>query len=305
MVLVFGKAQRLALIIGAGSIGLRHAALLDRMGFSIHFVTQRKDLSFLTYSSIESAVQENRYDYIIIANETAKHYQTLRALSHQAYSGAVLVEKPLFHKYMDLKSLPFPVYVGYHLRFHPLLQRLKSVIEHEPVLSVHAYVGQYLPSWRKDRPYHECYCAKKSEGGGVLRDLSHELDYLCWLLGPVQACGALMGNDGSLNIETEEVAGILLACQRCPVVSLQMNYYDRTPRRELIFNARDHTYKIDFIHGLWSDGDEHSVLNRDYNQPYIDMHQAILNAQGKEVCSFEEGLSIVQLIERLEVSCVS
>ena len=43
--------------------------------------------------------------------------------------------------------------------------------------------SSFLPSWRKNIDYQSSVSAKKSLGGGVLLELSHEIDYLIWLIG--------------------------------------------------------------------------------------------------------------------------
>ena len=40
----------------------------------------------------------------------------------------------------------------------------------------------YLPNWRKNIPYYLSNSADK-KGGGVLLELSHEIDYLTWIFG--------------------------------------------------------------------------------------------------------------------------
>ncbi|MFX7793064.1 Gfo/Idh/MocA family oxidoreductase, partial [Acinetobacter baumannii] len=44
-------------------------------------------------------------------------------------------------------------------------------------------IGQYLPDWRPTKDYRETVSAKTELGGGVLLELSHELDYAQWILG--------------------------------------------------------------------------------------------------------------------------
>ena len=48
------------------------------------------------------------------------------------------------------------------------------------VFNINIISNSYLPKWRK-RDYRTSYSSSKSQGGGVLLDLSHELDYLTWI----------------------------------------------------------------------------------------------------------------------------
>ena len=42
-------------------------------------------------------------------------------------------------------------------------------------------------------------------------DLIHEFDYLYWLCGPVETIASISTNSGALQIETEDVAEVMLA----------------------------------------------------------------------------------------------
>ena len=44
------------------------------------------------------------------------------------------------------------------------------------IYSIRCDVGQYLPNWRADKNYSKSVSAKKDLGGGVLLELSHELE---------------------------------------------------------------------------------------------------------------------------------
>ena len=50
-------------------------------------------------------------------------------------------------------------------------------------MSTTVLCGSYLPSWRKNIIYNKSYSSDKKKGGGVLLDLSHEIDYITWILG--------------------------------------------------------------------------------------------------------------------------
>ena len=143
-----------ALVIGYGSIGARHARLLEEIHCHTAVVSKREVDFPLSYIELTEALTVERPEYVVIANATNQHYETLQSLAALGYTGTVLVEKPLFGNEIKLPSLPFRnTFVAYNLRFHPIIQRLKTLLEGEEVLSVQAYVGQYLPDWRPTTDY--------------------------------------------------------------------------------------------------------------------------------------------------------
>jgi predicted dehydrogenase len=227
------------LIIGYGSIGERHARILNDLGHRVSIVSRhaRKtaiDSPFEWHCNIETA-SVNKFEYIVVANRSNEHFDTLCELSQRGFDGTLLIEKPLFEKsYPIPANLKATTFVAYNLRFHPLLERLRSLLAGQRLIAVQARVGQYLPDWRPGSDYRSHYSAKRREGGGVLTDLSHELDYLTWLLGDWQNLTARGGKFSDLEIDSDDVFTLLWETERCPVVSLTMNYLDTTLLREFI-----------------------------------------------------------------------
>ena len=240
------------LIIGYGSIGKKHARILTSMKNKIGILSRRNIDEFETHKTLNDAISVLNPEYIIISNNTSEHFETLNNLIEIKFSGKILVEKPLFNFFPKELDHDFSnVYVGYNLRFHPLIIKLKDELQDEKVISLQAYVGQYLPDWRTNRDYTLSYSSKKDEGGGVLRDLSHELDYINWIFGKWIKLSALGGKYSNLNINTEDVYSILFETQKCPVCSLQLNYLDRCSRRNIIVNTPDNVYEIDLVNNIF------------------------------------------------------
>lgn len=287
------------LIIGFGSIGKRHANVLKQLNYSIYLITQQKTDEFISYRFISEAFLHNNYDYIVIANATYLHDETLKQVLSYHAKGAILVEKPLFSSKRTLTSPnDVPIYVGYNLRFHPIIQRLKSILMGQKIISFLVRVGQYLPIWRSDTDYRRSYSSKKSLGGGVLRDLSHELDYSTWICGDCVEVTALGGKFSQLEIDSDDTYSILMRCQRAKSVSIHMDYLSRILRREIIVQTNEHTYFADMIqHTLSIDGniENFSVINT-----YEKQHQSILQNDHTNLCHYSDGLKVVHLIDKIE-----
>src|SRR5687767_10222466 len=114
-----------ALVIGYGSIGQRHARLLAEMGCQVA-VASRRAIEFTPhYIELRKALAEWQPAYVVVADRTSEHHQTLKVLASQGFHGRVLVEKPLFDRLLPLPANSFSVQVVvYNLRCHPLLLRL-------------------------------------------------------------------------------------------------------------------------------------------------------------------------------------
>lgn len=290
-----------ALVIGYGSIGSRHARILAELGCRTAVVSSRPVHVETLFADIEEAFQSMRPGYVVVASETSRHAEDLAGLASCAFKGTLLVEKPLFHELPEnLPRVSASTYVAYNLRFHRLVARLRELLKHESILTVQAYAGQYLPLWRPERDYRNVYSASQKAGGGVLRDLSHELDLLNWLLGGWQKMTALGGHYSSLEITSDDTFAILMSTNRCPVVSLQLNYLDRIGKRRILVNTDGHTFEADFTTGqLLIDGQaEEYRVDRDHT--YREMHRALLGGDTGTACTFAEGLEVVKMISAAE-----
>ncbi|MFH2060662.1 MAG: Gfo/Idh/MocA family oxidoreductase [Pseudomonadota bacterium] len=294
-----------SIVIGFGSIGQRHARLLKELGLGVSLVTKRKVSQFQTFTDVGAALAAKKADYVIVCNQTFEHYQTLRQLEERSFSGIVLVEKPVFEKVYPSHSWPFQVVVGYNLRFHPIIKRVADLVKDKLLYSLHVYCGQYLPSWRKDRDYRSSYSACQKKGGGVLRDLSHELDYVTMIAGHWQRLAATGGKVGNLEIDSDDLFAFLIQTTKCPAVTLQVNYLDLEPRREIILNAYNLSLKADLIAGTIEWGNINTRMDKETypvlpDQTYIDQHTAVLNKDFNRLCSISQANGILKLIHASE-----
>ena len=171
-----------ALIIGFGSIGKKHFLALKTLGFEVSVVSKSANESlfkdfgeFEIYRSLKG-LDLSEFELFIIANITIKHYKTLQFLDKRLKNKSILVEKPLFEK-----SYPFKesgrnhIFIAYLLRFHLVILTLKELLRGDKPYFASLECDSYLPKWRAV-DYRQNYSAKKELGGGVLLDLSHEID---------------------------------------------------------------------------------------------------------------------------------
>jgi predicted dehydrogenase len=173
------------------------------------------------------------------------------------------------------------------------------------VISAQAYVGQYLPYWRPDNDYRKFYSAHKSEGGGVLRDLSHELDFVNWLLGGWKSVSAVGGHFSDLEIDSDDMFLLILEMENCPVATIQLNYLDRAIHRHLIVNTNLHVYQLDFIKKTFQKNGNTESFSFDRNHSYLMQHQAILDNNFQCLCSLKEGEDVMRIIHAAEMSAYS
>lgn len=293
------------LIVGYGSIGQRHFKNFSDLDCEVSIVSRRQlAIEAKVYSSLEESLILYKPDIVFVCNETYLHAESLKVLKAQNFSGLIIVEKPIFDlkfsNYEDFINLN--IRVSYNLRFTSLLQYLKRELLDKKVVSAQVYVGQYLPTWRKNVDYKTTYSADESKGGGVLLDLSHELDFCSWLFGHVQGLFSLSGKWSDLEINSIDTCGIIARFEKCPMVDLQLNYTDRKVQRYLTLTTLDSTYKVDFISKQVFKNKDEVQLEHEATDSYAKMSYDILYNAGKSLTSYSESVHLMKVMNAVMLS---
>jgi len=137
-------------------------------------------------------------------------------------------------------------YVAYNLRFHPVVQKLKEAMATLTFQHLRATCSSYLPNWRPQRQVRETYSAHARMGGGVLLDLSHELDYTAYLLGDVQAMTSRAERRSEITVDAEDVADVLLTTASGPA-AIHINFLSHLPQRWIQIDGKERTLVGDLM----------------------------------------------------------
>jgi predicted dehydrogenase len=229
------------LIVGFGSIGKRHFDnLMQIQGVEVSILSRRQITQHgaRVYNSLDQALNDE-FDAVFIANETALHISTAIAFAERGRH--LFIEKPLSHNLEDVDKLTnlvgeynLKLMIGNNMRFHPVVKFGKELIEKSRIgriVSARLEVGEYLPDWRPERDFKSSYSASIEGGGGVILDLSHELDYAYWFFGDPVKIFSVYGKRSNLPIEAEDIAGILIEFRSGAWCQVHLDYIQRHPCR--------------------------------------------------------------------------
>lgn len=287
------------LVCGYGRLGQRHAKLLKESGADVRLVSRHGTKDFPCVSHLrESTIHEHQA--IVIATETSEHIQSVKFLAEENYRGLVFVEKPIFEKPYQITHQFVGLYTMYNLRFHPLVQLLKQKISTEKVLLARLEVGQYLPDFRPGSDYRNFYSAHRSQGGGVLRDLSHEIDMAQYLLGDLTLKSAVGGKYSDLEIDCEDTYTFLAKAPRCPSVTVHMNYLDRQPTRKYTVTTSQQTYHLDLVANELLVGSEKITDEKKVKDTYGLMAEAILHKKTDLFANEQAAKDVLRIIDECE-----
>jgi predicted dehydrogenase len=296
-----------SLVIGYGSIGARHTKTLQEIGCETAVLTRRQVPDNRCFGTLQEALGAFEPDYVVVANETSEHLRMLSHLDESGFKGLVLVEKPLG---TDAR-LPFSSYgfqhvaVGYNLRLHPVLVDLRRHLHGQDIVSAQIYAGQYLPDWRPGSDFRKSYSAHRDRGGGVLRDLSHELDYILWIFGPWLRLTALGGNFNVLRIASDESWSVLAETERARMVSLQLNYYNRPAERRILVNTHEHSYIADLVSATLQVDGQVTAYHVSRDDTYVSQHRSMLTGNTQNLCTIEHAYRVLGMIEGIEAAAAT
>jgi predicted dehydrogenase len=237
------------LIVGLGSIGTRHLTNIKLLSPTAEIVVLRRHSSRDgdTPDGLETAhvvhsmddALETCPDLAIVSNPASVHIQTAMSLAQADVD--LFLEKPISDKMTGVDALlrecherSLILMVGYNLRFCRPLQVLQRAVTDGRigrVMRIRAEVGQFLPDWRPGADYRQGGSARRELGGGVVLELSHELDYVRWLGGDVRSVSAQLGHLSDLEIDVEDNAEIILEFESGIVGSVHLDMVERVPGR--------------------------------------------------------------------------
>ena len=265
--------------VGCGSIGRRHINNLQSVcsdrknNLEIHLLRSgRKPVEGIYFNKELFSIEEldEEYDAIFITNPTFLHYDTLKQII--SYSDSFFVEKPVFdsveYDYSFVKDNK-KIYVACPLRYTGVISSINEFIDVDNIFSVRAICSSYLPDWRPNIDYRQCYSAHTSQGGGVGIDLIHEWDYLTSLFGFPDEVSSLSSKVSELEIDSEDIA-LYIAKYKNLTLELHLDYFGRVPRRECELYSSEYVYKLDLINNcIIRNGEVVFSTNEDANDKYI------------------------------------
>jgi CMP-N,N'-diacetyllegionaminic acid synthase len=271
----------------------------------IHVVTSQTLDDTMTFKTLESLSDIDTYDYFVIASETHKHLSGLLYLDAHVNNKTILCEKPLFETYHTCNLSNNALYVAYVLRFHPIFASIQEILSEDPPIAVSIKTGSYLPTWRPDRDYRQLYSASKEQGGGVLLDLSHEIDYAEWLFGPLKVLNAYQGKISDLEIDSDDITVITAQGDHDALITVSLDYISKIPMREIVIHTDTKTIFADMISNTIKIGTKEGEIRTitlepfERNELFIRMHRSALGDK-TNLCTLREGLNVMKTITDIQ-----
>ena len=316
-------------IIGLGSIGKQHLRLLRALKPNISIavvrsgkgnVVQEEEMADRVLYSIQDAIKSGIQAAIIATPAVCHIDQSIKLMSADIH---LLLEKPISHNMNGIEKLlkiakktKAVGVVGYCLRHDPAAKKFKEFLRNEKtgqILHVQVDCGSYLPDWRPGHDYRQTTSSKRETGGGVLLELSHELDYINWFFGKMQNVQASINYSGTLDIDVEDSADMLFTSREGFPVYVHIDFNSHRNHRK----CRVHCSKGDLVWNAVSkivswkpaNGSEQvESFNKDNDVMYREQLEHFLRCiELSEVpaVSLEDGVTALQMVLAAHESHIS
>ena len=180
--------QKNILIIGSGSIAIKHYDNLKKIGYHpllysktrYEYIKSKDKYNIIRFLNF-SKIKKKDFLFCVIANETHKHFYYLKILIKKGIN--IYCEKPVVHKLKEvneikriIKKKKILFYSGYQIVNSQIFNSLKRLVNKRAIKSINLYVGYNIKYWRKQNL--NGYYLKTNLGGGPIFELIHEINII-------------------------------------------------------------------------------------------------------------------------------
>ena len=238
------------LIIGTGSIAFRHLENIIKLSpkkkiaickrftksFDQRLINKKIDI----IQNLDLVAPVNNQSIAIICSAATMHIVDAENVAKKGFN--LLIEKPLTVPGIKTKKLSkickelkLKTLVGYNMRFTNRLKSILNILKktnYENIKEVEISAETDFRKWRKNLNYRKSVTFKKELGGGVINELSHEIDFLRLLFGkPKKVTVKDISNTNSqFNIETNIIASFEYS-EKYPIVRMRLNMLSKNTKR--------------------------------------------------------------------------
>jgi predicted dehydrogenase len=313
------------LVVGAGSVGKRHAKNLISCGCEVSVVDPREDrraecqeFSIAQFESLEEAgsIGLKQWDAAVVASPPHVHIEQARVLLE--HDIPTLMEKPLTTAYAIGEPLgevisksKAPFMLGYTYRWWEPLIHFRHLVFDAPrigrIMKIECCMAAHLADWHPWENYRDFFMSHVEQGGGALLDESHILDLMLWFLGMPEYVSSSISKISDLDITTDDNVEAFLFYKGGPLVTIHLDLYRRPHERSITAIGVDGMVKWNFdtVDVYWGEHHDHFTYDVERNDMFLKEIEDFIRVvkHGVDVeCSYDDGMKVLEMIEALRQS---
>jgi predicted dehydrogenase len=312
------------LVVGAGSVGRRHARNLYSLGCDVSCVDPRPDrLDQVAtevsvreqFTALEVALKkaENLSGVVVCSPPKFHVEQSIMALNAGL---PVLLEKPVTPDLMSCRALYERVehggklLLGYTYRWWEPVRRLKSLLDSGKIGApryARFYMSAHLADWHPWEPYQDFFMASRELGGGALLDESHFIDLMLWFFGKPERLFARVEKISDLEIGTDDFVELSAVYPRGLRVGIHLDLIGRPHDKQIVVTGERGTIQCLFDPNeiRFSNSPEPRWETEPFALERNDMFiavtreflQLIDGSRSRSTCTIADGLKTLEIIE--------
>ena len=221
-------------IVGTGLMGLQHIKAISKSHkANLHSIVDisknasnlSKEYKVPLYYNVVELLKSKNLDAVIVATPNQLH--EVHTVSFLKNKIPVLLEKPISDNIKSANNIinsskknKTPLLIGYHRRHNSIVSKVKNIIDSGKLGNI---VSANVLCWLYK---HKEYYKEKwriSKGGGPLGiNLVHDIDMICYLLGPIQYVQAFTTNKNR-KFKVEDTATVSLIFQSGTLCTLNIS----------------------------------------------------------------------------------
>ena len=308
-------------IVGFGSIGKKHLQTIKSINPEALVIVKTKQTierdiwpEKTIFTNDIKQIIDMKPSSTIIATPASEHSCNVTPLL--AASETLIIEKPIAANTEQAElitkavtDIQKQIWVAYNLRYTRGLYFVKRLIKDKQIghcLRLKMTVGQDLPSWRPSRDFRTTASATAAMGGGVVRELSHELDIACSLFGPPSNSDLKRTKSKYKSLDVEDTATITCSFLNNSISArIDMDFTSETPHRKTIVTCSKGQITWDLLSGTVQTDivGKHTLALCDKNDislSYERMWRDILAKRNLKLPRANEALKLITWIEKME-----
>lgn len=322
------------LLIGLGSAGQRHMRNLRRLlGEEAEFIAYRvrkfkrafdDNLNVIEGQNVSEMYHIREFDDLndalndkpdiaVISNPNSMHIDC--AIEVAKHGIDIFMEKPVSNRmdgidelYQIIEKEKIILYVGFQMRMHPCITRLKQDIENGVIgktVSVDCHMGELLTQMHKYEDYRVMNESQAAMGGGVVLCQIHEIDYLYWIFGTPTEIYAVGNKYSDLQIDVEDAASSLwrYGDEKGYSITLHQDFLQTPPVRKCRVVGTKGQIEIDLLSnkysilkkGIVKEENFHDFLRNDMFIKELETFLNYVKTRKSQMLSLEDGVGSLRI----------
>ena len=306
------------LIVGSGSIAEKHIKTCQTClsNVRIYQVPSRETTSLAQISgvnraeTIDSVLVNIKLDFVIICSPASHHAYHIKLILDKNRI-PILVEKPLSDSLEKLVNVAEAdkdlIRVAYCLRYLPVVSAFRSYlnknIRDTGIKKVVVTCLSNVKKWR-DKFFLNTVSARRELGGGVLRELSHEIDLITWLFNVPEIIETHDIKHSIPEIDVETATRFSFYYRHGLIVEFNLDFGSAREVREVRVETHDASRILLDVNKrqLEIEGEIRPVVDKDTYATQLELFVGITGGHDDALCSFRQAEIVLSLIEKVEKS---